>query len=215
MSKPFTESEFSSQIIGDRSWRIKEISDLKTAIVRGDENLRKVLLRALITICYAHWEGYVRFAAKKYLEHVALRKFQYSQLDRQFFRNYFLPRLAALSTSKMKIAERCKLVDEILYSSDHRFTRVNDDLINTRANLNFEVFVDICLVCCVPTQPFADKSTFIDVVLLKRRNAIAHGEETFVGMDDMDEVAGETVTMMRRFGDALENHVYTKSYRVA
>jgi len=215
MSKPFTEAEFSSQITSDRSWRIKEISDLKSAILRSDENLRKVLLRALITISYAHWEGHVRFAAKKYLEHVALRKFQYSQLDRQFFRNYFLPRLAALSASKAKISERCELVDEILYSSDHRFSRVNEDLINTKANLNFEVFADICLVCCVPIQPFADKSTFIDVVLLKRRNAIAHGEETLVEMDDLDEITSETVAMMRNFGDALENHVYMKAYQVA
>ena len=172
-------------------------------------------MRALITISYAHWEGHVRFAAKKYLEHVALRKFQYSQLDRQFFRNYFLPRLAALSASKAKISERCELVDEILYSSDHRFSRVNEDLINTKANLNFEVFADICLVCCVPIQPFADKSTFIDVVLLKRRNAIAHGEETLVEMDDLDEITSETVAMMRNFGDALENHVYMKAYQVA
>lgn len=215
MSKPFTEADFSAQITDDRSWRIKEISDLKAAIVRGDDNLRKVLLRALITICYAHWEGYVRFAAKKYLEHVALRKFQYSQLDRQFFRNYFLPRLAALSTSKTSIAERCALVDEILNSSGHRFARVNDDLINTKANLNFDVFTDICLVCCVPVEPFADNSTFIDVILLKRRNAIAHGDETFVEIIDVDEVTNKTVAMMRAFGDALENHVYLQNYKAA
>ena len=75
-----------------------------------------------------------------------------SELDRQFLRNYFLPRLAALSTNKTSIAERCALVDEILSSSDRRFSRVNEDLINTKANLNFDVFTDICLVCCVPTQ---------------------------------------------------------------
>lgn len=174
-----------------------------------------MLLRALITICYAHWEGYIRFASKKYLEYVALRKFQYGELDRQFFQNYFLPRLAALSTSKTSIADRCALVNAILNSSDHRFSHVNDDLINTKANLNFSVFADICLVCCVPLQLFADKSIFIDMVLLKRRNAIAHGEETFVAIDDLDEVTSETVALMRAFGDALENHVYLKSYKAA
>ena len=160
MSKPYTEADFSAQAIEDRNWRIKEISDLKSAIGRSDDNLRRVLLRAMVTVCYAHWEGYVRFSARKYLEYVALRRFQYKDLDRQFFRNYFLPRLAALSTSKSSIAERCTLVDEILNSADHRFSRVNQDLINTRANLNFEVFADICLVCGVPLASFADKSTF-------------------------------------------------------
>lgn len=158
MSKPYTEADYSAQIIEDRNWRIKEILDLKTAIKRGDENLRRVLLRALVAICYAHWEGYVRFSARKYLEHVALRRFKYGVLDKQFVRNYFLPQLAALSTSKTALAERCALVDKILNSSDIRFSRVNDELINTKANLNFEVFVDICLVCGVPAHPFADNT---------------------------------------------------------
>lgn len=215
MSKPYSDADFSAQITEDRNWRIKEISDLKTAIVRADVNLRRVLLRGLITICYAHWEGYVRFAGRKYLQHVALRKFQYGDLDRQFLRNYFLPRLAALSTSKASITERCVLVDEILNSSDRRFARVNEDLVNTKANLSFDVFTDICLVCCVPTAVFIDKATFIDVFLLKRRNAIAHGEDTFVKIEDLEKLTNETVSIMRAFGDALENHVYLKDYKSA
>jgi hypothetical protein len=213
VSKPYTEADYSAQITEDRNWRIKEISDLKTAIRRGDENLQRVLLRALIAICYAHWEGYIRFSARKYLEHVALRRFQYGTLDRQFFRNYFLPQLATLSTSKTGIAERCALVDKILDSSGLRFSRVNDDLINTKANMNFEVFADICLVCGVSAHPFADKSTFIDVMLLKRRNAIAHGEDTLVGLNDLDEITNDTIGLMRAFGDALENHVVLQTYK--
>ena len=213
MSKPYSDTEFSAQIAEDRSWRLKEISDLKTAVKRANVNLRRVLLRALITICYAHWEGYVRFAARKYLEHVALRRLQYSDLDRQFLRNYFLPRLAALSTSKMSIADRCALVDKILNSRERRFSRVNDDLINTKANLNSEVLTDICMVCCVPAITFADKAEFIDVFLLKRRNAIAHGEDTYVGIEDVDDLTNETIAMMRAFGDTLENHVVLRGYK--
>jgi hypothetical protein len=215
MSKPYSDTDFSEQITADRSWRLKEISDLKTAVVKADKNLSRVLLRALVTICYAHWEGYVRFAARKYLEHVALRKFQYKDLNRQFLRNYFLPRLWALSTSKTSLAERCALVDEVLNSSERRFSRANEDLVNTKSNLSFEVFTDICLICSVPTATFADKATFIDLLLLKRRNAIAHGEDTYVEVGDLDELANETVTIMRAFGDALENQVFLKEYKSA
>jgi RiboL-PSP-HEPN len=215
VSKPYSEADFSEQITQDRAWRLREISDLKAAIVKADESLRRVLLRALVTVCYAHWEGYVRFAARKYLEHVALRRLQYSTLDRQFLRNYFLPRLAALSVSRTSLAERCALIDDVLNAPTHRFSRVNDTLINTRANLNFDVFTDICLVCCVPTQLFAGRATFVDVVLLKRRNLIAHGEDTFITVDDLDELTNETIALMRMFGDALENHVYLGDYRAA
>jgi hypothetical protein len=168
MSKPYTESEFSAQITADRNWRIKEISDLKLAIKKGDDSLRKVLLRALVAICYAHWEGYVRFSARKFFEHIALRKFSYNTLDRQFRRNYFLPRLADLSMSKTSVAERCALIDEVLDCPERHFSQVNDDLINTKANLNLEVFTDICLVCGLSVTLFQDNATFIDVILLKR-----------------------------------------------
>jgi hypothetical protein len=53
------------------------------------------------------------------------------------------------------------------------------------------------------------------VVLLKRRNLIAHGEDTFITIDDLDELTNETITLMRTFGDALENHVYVREYRAA
>lgn len=215
MSKPYTEVDFSAQITEDRNWRIKEVSDLKDAIKQGDRHRQRVLLRALVAICYAHWEGYVRFAARKYLEHVALRKLKYGELDKQFLRNYFLPPLAALSQSKVSVSQRCDLIDEILNSSDTRFGRVNEDLVNTKANLNFDVFGDICIICGLDTQLFANKSTFIDVVLLKRRNAIAHGEDTFVVLDDMDEITNDTIGLMRAFGDELENRVVLGTYKAA
>jgi len=212
MSKPYSEADFSTQLEVDRSWRLKEISDLKTAARAADSSLRRVLLRSLVTICYAHWEGFVRFAARKYLEYVALRKHSYGSLDRQFLRNYFLPRLAALSNSRASVREMCGLVDEILNSSERRFARVNLDLIDTKSNLNFNVLLEICLVCSIPTEPFEKHESFVDVFLLKRRNGIAHGEDTYLEINDVDELTDNTVAMMRAFGNALENHIYLKNY---
>lgn len=213
MSKPYSEADFSAQITDDRTWRLKEISDLKSASKTMDQNLRRVLLRALITICYAHWEGHVRFCARKYLEHIALRGIEYNDLDRQFLRNYFLPRLTALSHAKTSLSSRCALIDDILDASDRPFTRLNEDLVNTKSNLSFDVFSDICQVCSVPISVFADKANFIDLFLLKRRNAIAHGEETFVSIEDLDDLTTNTVEIMRTFGDVLENHIVLKDYR--
>lgn len=215
MSKAYSESEFSAQITADRNWRIREISDLKSAIKRGDDNMRKVLLRALVAICYAHWEGYVKFSARKYMEHIALRKFPYSTLDRQFLRNYFLPRLAALSISKISVTERCALLDDVLDCSERRFSHVNDDLVNTKANLNFDVFTDICQVCGLSVDLLRDSATFIDIILLKRRNSIAHGEDTMIAFDDLDEITEKTIGLMRTFGNELENRVVLQTYKVA
>ncbi|WP_421880514.1 MAE_28990/MAE_18760 family HEPN-like nuclease [Pacificispira sp.] len=215
MSKPISAEDFSNQITNDRTWRIKEISDLKAEILRSDKNLQRVLLRAIVAVCYAHWEGFVRFSARKYLEHIALRRLQYSELSPQFLKNYFLPKLAALSKTKSSITQRCDLLDDIFSSSGRRFSKLNEDLINTKSNLNYDVLCDICLVCDVDCDVFERFHTFIDVVLLKRRNAIAHGEDTMVGLEDLSEVADNTIAIMRMFGDALENDVVLKNYVAA
>jgi hypothetical protein len=213
VSKPYSDADLSTQLSLDRTWRIREFSDLKAAIHSAIDPAKPVLLRSLVAICYAHWEGSIRFAARKYMEHVALRKLTYDELDRQYLKNLFLPRLAALSRSNTSLAERCALVESILESGGKRFSQVNQELINTQSNLSFAVFADICLVCAVPSAPFEDKQSFIDVFLLKRRNAIAHGEDTFVELADMTTLIDTTIELIRRFGDALENCATLKGYK--
>jgi hypothetical protein len=213
MSKPFTIDDLSNQISSDRTWRIREIIDLSDAVKRADPICRKVLLRALVTICHAHWEGHVRYSAQRYIEHIAIKKLAFSALSVQFTRNHVLPRLSSLSSSKFGLRGKCELVDEILELSAKKFSRINPELINTRSNLNVEIFSDICLICDLPPDLLKDKQIFIDVILLKRRNAIAHGEEAFIDEGDRNDIANSTIELMRRFGDAIENQVYSNSFR--
>lgn len=212
MSKPYSESDLTQILTNDRTWRIREISDLKVVIKRTDLTGQRVLLRGLVAICYAHWEGYVRNASSKFLEHIALRKYKYVQLERQFTRNKFLPQLANLVTTKGGFAERCKLVDAILDCGKEQFSQVNTNLINTKSNLNYEVFSEICNVCGVSLDGFTEHKTFIDIFLLKRRNAIAHGEDTFIAINDLDEISTTTIELMRKFSDNLENLAYTRKF---
>jgi hypothetical protein len=59
---------------------------------------------------------------------------------------------------------------------------------------------------------FELKTAFIDVILLKRRNSIAHGEETYIESGELDTLIAEVVGLMRAFKDAVQNKVYAKSY---
>lgn len=213
MTKAYTASDFSSQIVEDRTWRIREITDLRSLAGKADKQMQRVLLRATVTISYAHWEGYVRFCARKYMEHISLRKFKFSDLERQFWRNRFLPRLALLSRTNTSLQERCDLVESILTVGDERFSGASEELINTRSNLNFQVFSDICLVCAVDTDRFLDNETFIDKILLRRRNAIAHGEDTFIEVEDLPDMSDKTIAMMRMFGDELDNKVQLQLFK--
>jgi RiboL-PSP-HEPN len=215
MSKPYTEQNLSDQFDADLIWRRKELSDIKAAIKSADLQAKPALLRALITLCYAHWEGYVRTCANKYFEYLALRRLPYVAFERQIYVNSFLVRLDALHKNRISIEMRCKLVNDILDGTGERFGYVNSALIDTKSNLDADTIKGICLICAVENNHFEDKRTFIDAIILKRRNAIAHGQQEFIQETDIDSLVEEMLALMMHFRNLLENKVYTKAYRVS
>lgn len=212
MSKARTESDLSAQLDSDLTTRLRELSDLKRAIRDAEPTSRTVLLKALVALAYAHWEGFVKYAATKYFEYISIRKLPYSTLSKQFYANSFLARMASFSTSKPSVRARIDFVDEVLSASAQRFSHINPDLINTGSNLKFDILKDICLVCDIDAKAFETHETFIDIILLKRRNSIAHGDDATVGIDEIDTLVDSTVELMRTFKNELENKIYTKSY---
>jgi hypothetical protein len=212
MSKPYTENDLSTIFDTDLIWRRKELSDMKAAIKTADLPARPVLLRAIIAMSYAHWEGYIRTCANRYFEHLTLRKKPFVAFERQIYVNSILGRLDALRRGRASVADRCKLVNEILDGRDGRFSYVNPDLVDTRSNLNTDVIKDICMICNVDSKHFEDTRAFLDILLLKRRNAIAHGQQEFIQADEVDDLVASTLGLMGFFRNLLENKIYTKAY---
>ena len=73
---------------------------------------------------------------------------------------------------------------------------------------------DICIVCGIESSFISDNHNFIDKILLKRRNEIAHGQNTFIDMGDLDYISNETLSIMREFGNAIENLIVLESYKL-
>lgn len=212
MSKPYTENLLSEQFAEDLIWRRRELSDLKQAIRSSQANARSGLLRALITLTYAHWEGFIRHCSRAYFLFICLRKSRFEELETQIYINAFLTRLDGLFQNRASIEQRCNLVLAILGSQEKRFSKMNDNLIDTKSNLNSDVLKDICIICGIDFAPFEDKRFFIDQIILKRRNAIAHGNVEFIGLEEMDGLVAEALSLMGIFKDQLENKVYSKKY---
>jgi hypothetical protein len=215
MSKPYTEQDLSDAFDLDLIWRRKELSDMKAAVRAADPPAKPVLLRALIAMSYAHWEGYVRTCANGYFEHLAMRRKMYSAFERQIYVNKFLVRLDALHQGRIGLEARCKLVSDILDGTSGRFSYVHPSLVDTNSNLNTDVIKDICIICAVDSSHFEAKRTFIDVLVLKRRNAIAHGQQEFVQLDGIDDLVADVLALMVHFRNLLENKVYSKAYAAA
>ena len=205
-------SDLSKNLDDDLIWRRKELSDLKAAIRFADFTAKTVLLRALIAMGYAHWEGYVRTCANRYFEHLTIRKKQYSEFERQIYVNSFLIRIDALRQARISLEARCQLVNDILDGGSGRFSRLNPELIDTKSNLNTDVVKDICLICGLDSTRFETSRIFIDLQVVKRRNAIAHGQQEYIQSDEVDEFVANILSLMAHFRNLIENKVYTKAY---
>lgn len=103
-------------------------------------------------------------------------------------------------------------MNDILDGGNGRFSSVNLDLVDTRSTLNTDVVSDICVICGIASDHFEQNRTFLDVLLLKRRNAIAHGQQEYIQTDEIDDFVANVLALMGVFRTLLENKVYTKSY---
>ena len=144
-----------------------------------------------------------------------LRKLQYSMLERQIYVNSFLVRLDTMNKTRLGIEARCRLVNDILDGTGGRFGEIHPDLIDTKSNLSADAIKDICLICGVDGAHFEDKRSFIDIFVLKRRNAIAHGQLEFISEADIDDLVADTLGLMQHFRSLLENKVYMRTYLAA
>lgn len=185
---------------------------MKAAVKAADIAAKSVLLRAIITMSYAHWEGYVRVCANRYFEYLTLRRKPYTDLERQVYVNTFLARLDALHQSRASLEARCKLVNDILDGTHGTFRHIHPMLIDTKSNLNTDVIKEICLICSVDQSHFESKRVFVDQLILKRRNAIAHGKQEFIQEDEIDDLVSDVLALMQHFRTLLENKVYLKQY---
>ena len=113
MSKPYSEADFSAQITQDRSWRPQGNIRLEDRHYSGR---RQPTLRAAARRDHHLLRSLGRIRSLRRAEIPPTRgapEVPAAAISiASFSGNYFLPRLTALSTTKMSIAERCALVDE-------------------------------------------------------------------------------------------------------
>ena len=176
ISKPYSELDLSNLFDEDLIWRRRELSDMKAAVRSADVAAKSALLRA-ISLWYPHWEGYVRVRANRYFEYLTIRRKPYVELERQIYVNTFLGRLNSPHQSRVSLERRCSLVNEILDGKNGTFRDVNLRLLII-IEIDTDTIKEICLICSVDSSHFEERRIFIDQIIVNRRNAIAHGQQS-------------------------------------
>jgi hypothetical protein len=157
----------------DFAWRIKELDIIKSEIPQDENDKQSAFIRAGIALLYAHWEGFVKSAAENYIDYVSYRGLKYKDLQ-HCFSALGLRRNVNLLASAKKIILKTVLIDELVKSFECAADKLTNT-IDTKSNLNSEIFEEICYIVGLDFKNYELKKNFIDIDLLKKRNSIAHG----------------------------------------
>jgi hypothetical protein len=210
-----TEEELSDRLATDLAWRKKELSEMKSLIeAKGVSDQRhKVLVRSGVCILYSHWEGFVKLAAKSYLEYVISQKLTYQKLSSNF--------LALAMKEKLKEAKETHKPSLYIPVCEFFISELNQrsilpkpkDVISTASNLSSEILKEITYILGIDFSISSTKSVLIDTKVLKTRNEIAHGNYSVFDREAYLELHEDIIGMLNIFRDQIENAAIQKKFR--
>ncbi|WP_373535926.1 MAE_28990/MAE_18760 family HEPN-like nuclease [Microcoleus sp.] len=208
-----TAEQLSDRLATDLVWRKKELSEMKSLIEAKNvsEQRHKALVRSGVCILYSHWEGFVKLAANSYLEYVISKKLTYQELSSNF--------LALAMKEKLKDAKETNKpslyipVCKFFISELNQRCILPKNAISTASNLSSEILKEITYILGIDFSIYSTKSVLIDTKLLKKRNEIAHGNDSVFDRDEYLELHREVIGMLDLFRNQIENAAIQQSFR--
>lgn len=205
----------------DFAWRRKEINEIRKLLQQNSKTptLRDSLIRAGITILYAHWEGFVKNAATAYICFVAMQRLRNKDLSANFLAIGLASRFSLTEDLDLDVEHR-KIVNFFLEEMEKR-SRINwENAITTKSNLTSKTFRHIVEMLDLPYLPaYETKQQIIDRQLLKNRHEAAHGID-FLAIDedqliDLFQIflgAGKDTGLLEVFSNQIVTAAMTKQY---
>lgn len=208
-----TEEELSDKLAEDLIWRKKEMTILRKLVATATPDRKTVLLRSLIAILYAHWEGFIKNASNAYLEYVANRRLLRANLASNFLANSLARRIHDAS-DRRNLSSLIEVI-ELLRGNLQSRSRMPKERIVTESNLSSRVLEDVTTLLGIDYKPYQMKAVLIDESLVGNRNQIAHGD--YLAVDESTALAllDEIQQLMESFRDQIENAVALGAYRAS
>lgn len=216
-----SKDNFLDYIQGERAWRKKELTSIKSLIHGSRKSNSDALIRSGVLLLYAHWEGYVKKVCEGFFFYMNFKALKYCQLQ---------PNFIALGVSEefnwnfpqKKYSSYARAVSFILdKAQDSKFYIDVSARVDTKSNLNYEVLSSLLNMLGVVSEHFENNQHHIDNRLLKYRNAIAHGERTDnnpdlnITFDDFSDLESRISELIDHFETLVINHVELETYKIS
>lgn len=186
-------NEVLNDINSNMTWRLNELREFKNIANKLNDYQAKILLKSLIPMVYAHWEGFIVSTMKivfQYLNQLNLRSDDYCYI---YLTTAYENSLSNLEKST-NFDKRKKHLKN-LYDNFSKQVQFNDK-IDTKSNLKFDVLTEICKKINLDESNFLGYKEDLNM-LVHIRNGIAHG--------DTESIVFENYEAVEKYIDLLEN----------
>lgn len=207
-----TFDQLTDKVTNEFSWRRKELTILKNKIPNSKNSYQTALIRAIIPLLYAHWEGFVKCSLSYYLTYVSNKGLKHNELKTQFIALSLQSKLSDIKANS--IQTKTQIIDFIFSNLNKQARIPTKNIINTKSNLNYNVFEDILYTLSFKDSHFESKRDLIND-LVSERNYIAHGEHKLIDLETFNEFFDDTISLMEYLKTKIENSALLKEYRKA
>lgn len=219
--------QFESFLQEDLGWRKKEISDLYMICL---SNKNEVLLKSIILILYAHWEGYIKKSSKLYIKYVVEKKVKIEDLTPNFKAIALKSNISKCieNYDKLTLAHELDFMNKYESMGNKKFKisiDIDDDLesdiINTNHNLKPKVFKNIINILGLKyNDAYEIREMYISKNLLSNRNIIGHGSkfnlenqvDFELTINDIDKLKSIIINILDFHKDTLLDYVENEFY---
>jgi len=220
--------EFQDFLDRDLAWRKKEISQLFMILSRSES--KNVVGKSMILLLYAHWEGFIKKSSKCYLKYVSDKNINLQALTSNF-EAIMLKRFArdCIDSDSKNLSREFALMDKQRKSANRPFkisldvnNEFDTDFIDTQYNLSSKVLESIIQIIGMEyNEAIKTREQYVDVNLVKNRNAIGHGSSLSdddtgdVSVLEVDQIANLkdfVIFMLDYFAEVLLKYVEEEYY---
>lgn len=211
-AKPRTAGQLLDALDGAYSWRVQELSVIRSAIAKSSGISSSALVRAGIPILYAHWEGFVKQSTIHFADFITMQKFTYADLAVSFSGLRAHHYVTTMADVKKMIFTPSNLLHAIHAIEEDKVTLTLRPFLENVGNLSFDLFNEIISFLCLPVTNYLPFKPLIDESLLATRNRIAHGEYLALDHSGYEALQTETLLLIRMFKTDLENSAVSGGY---
>jgi hypothetical protein len=211
----------------DLGWRKVEISDL---LFLAKETQKEVVLKSVILLLYAHWEGYIKKSSKLYIKYISEKKIKLTDLCYNFKAVALKVHVSKCIETKdnLTLANELTFVSSFLKFENKKFkVEINLDndfdsgIIDTKSNLKPKVFKNIIEILGLNYKnALKAREHYINSHLLANRNAIGHGNkfdstnqvDFSLSIKDIEKLKTIVFSIIDNFKEELLEYIYNKYY---